>query len=146
MTFVTISDGNWDHHGQIFQLCRQQVPPLDAAVATLVEDLHDRGLADNVLVLVWGEFGRTPRVEGNGRNHWPGSMFALMAGGGLKMGQVIGATGRKGESPSERPLRPEHVIRTVYQVLGIDPLHEFPNESGRPMPILNQADVISELI
>ena len=146
VTFVTISDGNWDHHGQIFQLCRQQVPPLDAAVATLVEDLHDRGLADNVLVLVWGEFGRTPRVEGNGRNHWPGSMFALMAGGGLKMGQVIGATGRKGESPSERPLRPEHVIRTVYQVLGIDPLHEFPNESGRPMPILNQADVISELI
>jgi hypothetical protein len=146
VTFVTLSDGNWDHHGQIFSLCRAQVPPLDAAVATLVEDIHDRGLADRVLVLVWGEFGRTPRITGNGRDHWPGSMFALLAGGGLKMGQVVGSTTRKGESPAERPLRPEHVIRTVYHVLGIDPNHEFRNESGRPLPILNQADVIRELI
>ena len=146
VTFVTVSEGNWDHHAQIFQMCRQQVPPLDAAVATLVEDIYDRGLADRVLVLVWGEFGRTPRITNGGRDHWPGSMSAVLAGGGLKMGQVIGATNRKGEAPSERPLRPEDVIQTVYHVLGIDPRHDFPNDSGRPMPVLNQGRPIAELI
>jgi len=146
VTFVTISDGNWDHHAQIFQLCRQQVPPLDAAVATLVEDLYERGLADRVLVLVWGEFGRTPRISNGGRDHWPGSMSAMLAGGGLKMGQAVGATNRKGEGPIERPLRPEDVIHTVYHVLGIDPRHDFPNDSGRPMPVLNQGRPIAELI
>ena len=73
-------------------------------------------------------------------------MSAMMAGGGLRMGQVIGATNRKAEQPVERPLRPEDVIRTVYQVLGVDPLHEFPNESGRPMPVMNQGRPIAELI
>jgi len=146
VTFVTISDGNWDHHSQIFQSCRQQVPPLDAAVATLVEDVHDRGLADRVLVLVWGEFGRTPRINNGGRDHWPGSMSALLAGGGLKMGQVIGATNRKGEQPTEKALRPEDVLQTVYHVLGINPRHDFPNDSGRPMPVLNQGRPIADLI
>jgi hypothetical protein len=146
VTFVTITDGNWDHHGAIFQNCRNQVPPLDTAVATLVEDLYDRGLSEKVLVLVWGEFGRTPRIEGNGRNHWPGAMSALVAGGGLKMGQVVGATNRKGEAPSERPLRPEDLLQTVYHVLGINPAHEFRNDSGRPMPVLNRGQVISELV
>jgi hypothetical protein len=146
VTFVTISDGNWDHHAQIFQMCRQQLPPLDAAVSTLVEDIYERGLADRVLVLVWGEFGRTPRISNGGRDHWPGSMSALLAGGGLKMGQVVGATNRKGEQPIERPLRPEDVIHTVYHVLGINPRHDFPNDSGRPMPVLNQGRPISELV
>jgi len=147
VSFVTIAEGNWDHHAQVAQMCRGQVPPLDAAIGTLVEDLHDRGLADNVLVVVWGEFGRTPRLNGSGgRDHWPGSMSAMLAGGGLKMGQVIGATNRKGEQPTERPLRPEDVIRTVYHVLGLDPAHEFPNESGRPMPVMNQGRPIAELI
>ncbi len=147
VTFVTIAEGNWDHHAQVAQMCRQQVPPLDAALGSLIEDLHDRGLADNVLVVVWGEFGRTPRLNGSGgRDHWPGSMSAMLAGGGLKMGQVIGATNRKGEQPTERPLRPEDVIRTVYHVLGLDPAHEFPNESGRPMPVMNQGRPIAELI
>ena len=147
VTFVTISEGNWDHHAQVAQNCRQQVPPLDAAVATLVEDLYDRGMADSVLVVVWGEFGRTPRLNGQGgRDHWPGSMSAMLAGGGLKMGQVVGATNRKAEQPTERPLRPEDVIRTIYHVMGIDPLHEFPNESGRPMPLMNQGRAIAELI
>ncbi len=146
VTFVTISDGNWDHHSGIFQSCRQQVPPMDAAVATLVEDLSERGLADRVLVLVWGEFGRTPRINNGGRDHWPGSMAAMLAGGGLRMGQVVGATNRKGEQPTEKPLRPEDVIHTVYHVLGIDPRHEFPNDSGRPMPVLNQGRPIADLI
>ncbi len=146
VTFVTISDGNWDHHAQIFQSCRQQVPPLDAAVATMVEDLYDRGLADRVLVLVWGEFGRTPRINNGGRDHWPGSMSAMLAGGGLKMGKVIGATNRKGEQPTEKALRPEDVLQTVYHVLGINPRHDFLNDSGRPMPVLNQGRPIADLV
>jgi uncharacterized protein (DUF1501 family) len=75
-----------------------------------------------VLLLVWGEFGRTPRINGSvGRDHWPGTMSALLAGGGLKMGQVLGATNRRAEAPTERALRPEDLLRTVYEVLGIDP-------------------------
>jgi hypothetical protein len=146
VTFVTISEGNWDHHGQVFQNCRRQLPPLDTAIATLVSDLYDRGLAERVLLLVWGEFGRTPRVNGaSGRDHWPGSMSALVAGGDLKMGQVIGATNSKAEYPTDRPLGPEDVIRTVYHVLGVDSAHAFLNEAGRPMPVLNIGKPISEL-
>ena len=147
VAFVTIAEGNWDHHGAVAESCREQVPPMDAAVASLVEDLHDRGLADSVLVLVWGEFGRTPRLNGGGgRDHWPGSMSALLAGGGLRMGQAVGATTRKGEQPVGRPIRPEDVVRTVYHVLGVDPFHEFPNASGRPMPVMNVGKPIAELI
>ncbi len=147
VTFVTITDfDNWDHHGQIFTQCRKQLPKLDSAIPTLVDDLHQRGLADRVLLLVWGEFGRTPRISNGGRDHWPGAMSALLAGGGLKMGQVIGATNRKGEAPSERPVRPEDLLQTVYHVLGINPDHSFPNDSGRPMPVLNRGQVIEELL
>jgi uncharacterized protein (DUF1501 family) len=129
------------------QQFRQMVPPLDSGIAALVDDLYDRGLAERVLLLVWGEFGRSPRINGGGgREHWPGAMSALVAGGGLKMGQVIGATTRKGESPSERPLRPEDLLQTVYHVLGINTALDFPNDAGRPMPILNRGTVISELL
>ena len=108
MTFVTVNDGGWDHHREVFTNCRKKLPPLDAAISTLVEDIHDRGLAERVLVLVWGEFGRTPRVNGSsGRDHWPGAFSAVLAGGGLKTGQVVGATGRKGEAPTDRPTRLE---------------------------------------
>jgi uncharacterized protein (DUF1501 family) len=146
VTFVTINDGNWDHHAQVFQLCRNQVPPLDQAIAALVEDFEARGLGERVLLVVWGEFGRTPRIMNGGRDHWPGAMSALVYGGGLRMGQVIGSTGRKGESPTERGLRPEDLLQTVYHVLGIDTRHEFPNDSGRPMPVLNRGSVIEELL
>ena len=147
VTFVTIAEDGWDHHGQVFANCRRQLPPLDAALAALVEDLHDRGLADRVLVLAWGEFGRTPRINGSGgRDHWPGSMSALVAGGGLRMGQVIGATNRRAEHPVDRALRPEDLIRTVYEVLGIDCGREFLNDAGRPMAILNQGRPIAELL
>ena len=147
VTFVTVTDfDNWDHHAGIFPSLREQLPRLDASVPALVSDLHDRGLADRVLVLVWGEFGRTPRLSGGGRDHWPGAMSAVLAGGGLKTGQVIGATGLKGEYPTERPTRPEDVLQTVYHVLGIDPLHEFPDDTGRPRPVLNRGAVISELV
>jgi uncharacterized protein DUF1501 len=147
VTFVTISEGNWDHHAQVFQQCQRQLPPVDQGLAALVEDLYDRGLADRVMVLMWGEFGRAPRISGQaGRDHWPNAMFAVVAGGGLKMGQVIGATNRKGESPTERAMGPEDVIQTAYKVLGINTRHEFLNEAGRPMPILNTGHPIDELI
>jgi uncharacterized protein (DUF1501 family) len=147
VAFVTVVAGGWDHHGQIFAGCRRQLPPLDAALASLVEDLHDRGLNQRVLVLVWGEFGRTPRVNGQGgRDHWPGCMSVLLAGGGLRMGQAIGATGRRGEAPVDRGLRPEDVLRTVYEVLAIDPHHEFRSEAGRPLAVLNQGQPIAELL
>ena len=147
VTFVTVVEGGWDHHGQLFAGCRRQLPPLDAALASLVEDLHERGLHERVLVVVWGEFGRTPRLNGQGgRDHWPGCMSVLLAGGGLRMGQVIGATGRRAEAPLDRALRPEDVLRTVYSVLAIDPYHEFRNDAGRPLAVLNQGQPITELL
>jgi hypothetical protein len=147
VSFVTVNEGGWDHHGQIFPSCRRQLPALDSALAALVDDLHDRGLSDRVLLLVWGEFGRTPRVNGSaGRDHWPGAFCAVLSGGGLKTGQVIGSSGRKGEAPADRPVRPEDVIQTVYAVLGVDPALTFPNEAGRPMPVLNEGRPIAELL
>ena len=147
VTFVTITEGDWDHHARVGDQCGRQVPPLDAAVASLVEDLHDRGLADSVLVVVWGEFGRTPRLNGaGGRDHWPSSLCVLLAGGGLRMGQVIGATDAQGERAIDRPWRPEDVVRTIYHVLGIDPRREFPDEFGRPFPILDRGRIIGPLL
>jgi uncharacterized protein (DUF1501 family) len=147
VTFVTVVEGGWDHHGQLFAGCRRQLPPLDAALASLVEDLHERGLHERVLVVVWGEFGRTPRLNGQGgRDHWPGCMSVLLTGGSLRMGQLIGTTGRRGEAPVDRALRPEDVLRTVYQVLAIDPHHEFRNDAGRPLAVLNQGQPITELL
>jgi hypothetical protein len=147
VTFVTVTNGGWDHHTELFAKCRRQLPPHDAALASLVEDLHERGLDREVLVLAWGEFGRTPRVNGSGgRDHWPGCMSAVVAGGAVTTGQVVGSTDRKGERPSERALRPEDVLRTVYAVLGVDPHQEFPNEAGRPLAILNQGRAIAELL
>jgi hypothetical protein len=147
VTFVTVIEGGWDHHNQLFASCRKQLPPLDAALASLVEDLHDRGLDRRVLVLAWGEFGRTPRVNGTaGRDHWPGCMSAVLAGGGLRVGQVVGASSRGAEQPTERPLGPEDMIRTVYEVLGIDPRREFPDAAGRPLAALDQGRPIDELL
>jgi uncharacterized protein (DUF1501 family) len=147
VTFVTVSDGGWDHHTQIMTHCRRQLPPLDAAIASLVEDIHERGLDQRVLLVIWGEFGRTPRINGaGGRDHWPGCMSAVVAGGGLVTGQVVGASSGKGEAPTDRPLRPEDLLRTVYRVLGIDPAAEFPNDAGRPLAVLNHGQPIAELL
>lgn len=144
--FVTVVEGGWDHHTEVFANCRRMLPALDDAIAGLVGDLHDRGLDRKALVLVWGEFGRTPRVNGSGgRDHWPSSMSAVLAGA-FTTGQVIGASDRRGERPADRALRPEDLLRTVYEVLGIDPLHEFPNEAGRPLAVLNQGRPIIELL
>jgi hypothetical protein len=147
VTFVTVFEGGWDHHTQVFASCRKQLPPLDAAIAALVNDLHDRGLAERVLLLVWGEFGRTPRVNtSGGRDHWPAAFSALLSGGGLRMGQAIGTTGPRGESPIDRGLGPEDILHTVYKILGIDPRHEFQSEAGRPLAILSRGQAIPELL
>ncbi len=148
VTFVTVVEGGWDHHGQ---LLAGSPPPAPLAtrmpLASLIEDLHERGLHQRVLVVVWGEFGRTPRLNGQGgRDHWPGCMSVVLAGGGLRMGQVVGATDRRAEAPVDRALRPEDVLRTVYQVLAIDPYHEFRNDAGRPLAVLNQGQPITELL
>jgi hypothetical protein len=111
---VTLSIGGWDTHGQNFQTLRRQLPQVDRGIANLVEDLHQRGLSDDVVVVMWGEFGRTPRINNNaGRDHWGPAMSALVAGGGLKMGQAIGATNARGERPQDRPYKVPQVLATL---------------------------------
>jgi hypothetical protein len=149
VTFVTLNTGfNWDTHGDNFPTLKNiNLPMLDRALGTLVQDLFERGLHERVLVVVYGEFGRTPRVNATaGRDHWPGAMSVVFSGGGLKMGQVIGATDPKGEAPKLRPLRPQDVLATVYHVLGIDQHRVFQDAGQRPVPILNEGQAITELI
>ncbi len=148
VTFVTVNAGGWDTHANNFEsLKKNKLPEFDQAWAALTQDLHDRGMYDNTLVLVWGEFGRTPRVNtGAGRDHWPGAMSVVLAGGGLKMGQVIGETDPKAEYPKERPISPEDVLSTMYKVLGIDQEIAYENEAQRPVQILNSGTPIRELL
>jgi len=122
---VTVAYSKWDWHGAdlgtIFNRQRVELPPFDQAITALVEDLHERGLADDVTVLAWGEFGRTPVINsGGGRDHWPRVSCALMAGGGMKMGQVIGATDRLAGEAVSRPVTFPEVFATLYHNLGID--------------------------
>jgi hypothetical protein len=157
-TFVTVHFGGWDNHWDLQAAMENYLPRVDMAVATLFEDLHDRGLLDKVLVVLCGEFSRTPRMNdgGNGgaprsmgtpgRDHWGNSMFCLLAGGGLKGGQIVGSTTAKGESPKDRPLTPSDIHATIYHVLGVDPHVSFLNHAGRPVPALDHGEVIHELV
>ncbi len=141
--------GGWDTHGSNFALLRAKLPRYDLAIAALLSDLHQRGLYDDVAVVVWGEFGRTPRigdVTPDGRGHWPSANFALLAGGGMKMGQIVGETDARGERPRFRPYTPQHVLSTLYTVLGI-PLETTLNDhSGRPQFLLDAPSPIEELL
>jgi hypothetical protein len=144
---VTLAYGGWDTHGQNFQILKQQLPQVDRGVANLVQDLSDRGLDKDVLVVMWGEFGRTPRINGTaGRDHWGPVMSALVAGGGMKMGQAIGTTNSRGEVPKDRPVTVPQVLSTFYRAMGIDPAMTFPNGSGRPMYILEDRETVHELL
>jgi len=144
---VTLAVGSWDTHGDNFKTLRNQLPDVDAAVSALVEDLHQRGLDQDVSVVMWGEFGRTPRINGGaGRDHWAPVMSALLAGGGLKMGQVIGTSSSRGEYPKDRPVTPSNVLATIYHAMGIDPAMTYPNGNGRPMSLLDEREKIDELI
>jgi len=148
VTFVTVDAGGWDTHANNFEaLKKSKLPQFDQAWSALVEDLHARGTIDKTLVMVWGEFGRTPRVNKDaGRDHWPGAQSVVLAGGGLRMGQVIGVTDSKAEYPKDRALTPEDVLSTMYHVLGIDQNQEFLNEAQRPLKILNSGEPIAELV
>ena len=149
VTFVTVqAGGGWDTHGNNFtELKRKLLPQFDAAIAALVEDLHDRGLSDDVLVMSMGEFGRTPKINKDaGRDHWPGAMSVLYAGGGLKMGQAIGTTDSTASYPASKPYTPGCVLSTMYSVVGIDHKHVFHDDAKRPLPVLSEGDPIKELV
>ena len=126
---------NWDMLGAM----NARLPKYDHVVSTLIQDIYDRGLDQNVLIVVTGEFGRTPRLEFKdgkiGRDHHPGAMSILVSGGGKPMGQVIGATDHHAARPSQRPLDPHDILATIYQHLGIDHKAEFPDPRGRPIPL-----------
>lgn len=150
---------SWDDHASAFHLDfaqRERLPQMDQALSALLDDLFVRGLDQNVLVIACGEFGRTPRVTyaptnfsgqpGVGRDHWPQAFSALIAGGGLRMGQVVGATNARAEFPIADPLTPQDLLATVYRHLGIDPQRTIPDFSGRPTPILPDGRPIAALI
>jgi len=145
--FVTLSYGGWDTHGQNFTSLKKQLPKVDQGIANLIQDLHDRGMQDDVVTVMWGEFGRTPKINGNaGRDHWSPAMSAMVAGGGLKMGQAVGSTTAKGERPKDSPYTVPQLISTLYGAIGIDPSQTFMNGSGRPMYILDDRATVKELL
>jgi hypothetical protein len=153
--FVTVTDNGWDTHGQIYRELKEgfvggyagRIPLLDQALSALLDDLTVRGLLDETLVLVMGEFGRTPKLNtAAGRDHWPRVFSVLLAGGGVRGGQVIGASDSRGESPAERPVTPTDLARTVYTLLGIEPNQEFHTSDGRPVKVSPGGQVITECI
>ena len=153
VSVVTLRLSPWDYHGKgsgtgnIFVGLRSQLPLLDRSIAALVSDLHDRGMEKDVAVLVWGEFGRTPRVnKDEGRDHWPDCGFALFAGGGLRTGLVVGETDSKAERPKNRAVGAQNVLGTLYHVLGIDPEQTLPDFTGRPRFLLDDGKPIEELV
>jgi hypothetical protein len=148
VTYVTVNMGGWDTHGNNFESLKKRLLPVyDKALAALVEDLHQRGLDKKVLVISYGEFGRTPRINKDaGRDHWPNAMSVVFAGGGLKMGQIVGSTDARAENPRTRPCSVGDVLSTMYHVLGIDHKHEFYDAAKRPLPILNEGKPIAELV
>src|SRR5262245_26458812 len=150
--FVSMQVGLWDHHcadglPTLFESYRSLLPLYDACLSALITDLHERGLHEQVCVVVWGEFGRTTRINKyGGRHHWPGAGSVLFSGGGLKMGQYVGATSSFGEYPITRAYNPQNILATLYHVLGIDPSATIPDLNGRPQYVLDDRDPIAELI
>lgn len=140
-------DYNWDWHKNLFAEARGALPLLDVGLSALIEDLDERGLLDEVAVVVWGEFGRTPRINGDaGRDHWPSVASALVAGGGLRSGQVIGSTTRWGERPQTRPVHFREVFATLYQRLGIDvAATQLVDLAGRPQYLVGEHRPMAEL-
>lgn len=157
-TFVTVHFGGWDHHWDLQKGMENYLPIVDRAVSALFEDLSQRGILEKVLVVLCGEFSRTPRMNngGNGgpplsmgtpgRDHWGNAMFCLLGGGGVKGGRIVGSTNRLGEVPQDRPLEPCDLHATIYHVLGVDPHASFLNHAGRPVPAIDRGEVIHELL
>jgi hypothetical protein len=157
-TFVTCHFGGWDHHWNLESGMKSYLPRVDQAVSALFTDLTERGLYDQVLVVLCGEFSRTPRMNngGNGgpplskgtpgRDHWGNAMFCLLGGGGVRGGQIIGSTNRLGERPASHPLRPGDIHHTIYHVLGVDPTTHFLNHAGRPIAAIDHGALIDALV
>lgn len=145
--FITLNEGGWDHHTKLFEACSKRLPTFDQTVATLIEDLERRGLLASTLVLVLGEFGRTPKINKDaGRDHWSNAMSVLMAGGGTPGGIILGATDRGGYNAVERVLSPENFVSTVYRKLGIDPDKMVYTPQGRPAHLVSDPAPIAELM
>lgn len=149
--FITIYDGGWDHHANLFGALRTRLPDWDNSVATLIRDLDDRGLLDSTLVVALGEFGRTPKISTlagqtePGRDHWANAMSVLMAGGKIPGGTVVGSTDRTGHSAVERVLSPENFVSTIYTKLGIDPNKIVYTPQGRPTHLVSDPTPIREI-
>jgi hypothetical protein len=150
--FVTLQYSNsnqgWDMHNQMLPQLKQACPPLDRAIAVFLEDLAHRGLSERILLVITGEFGRTPRINGDaGRDHWGPLCTLALAGGGLKMGQVIGESSAKAEVPKTSPIYPRDLMATIFHVLGIDAQQQYLDPSGRPQFLLPEgAQPIAELV
>lgn len=157
-TFVTVHFGGWDHHWDLKVGMEGHLPMVDSAVSALFTDLSERGLWEKTLVVLCGEFSRTPRMNdgGNGgpagskgtpgRDHWGNSMFCLLGGGGVKGGQIVGSTDRLGTQPHTRPVVTANIHATIYHVLGIDPKLQLIDPSGRPVSVLDDPTPIGELL
>lgn len=153
--FVTVTDRGWDTHEQLYTRLKEgytggsvgKVPKLDTAYSALVADLADRGLLDTTLVILMGEFGRTPKLNPRGgRDHWPRAFSVALAGGGIRGGQVVGRSDSHGEQPADRPVTPADLVRTIYSQIGIDGDRELQTSDGRPVQINRDGQLIHELI
>jgi len=145
--FITLYEGGWDHHVDVFGRCRKRLPDFDQTLAALIDDLEARGRLDSTLVVVLGEFGRTPKINKDaGRDHWSNAMSVMMAGGGTPGGQVVGATDPQGYSAVDRVLSPENFASTVYAKLGIDPGQILYTPQGRPVHLVSDPTPITELM
>jgi uncharacterized protein (DUF1501 family) len=143
------NNGSWDHHGEIQKCLAQIVPEYDQGLSAILTDLWDRGLYEDVAVVVWGEMGRAPKLDdkGGGRGHWSDSGFALVAGGGFRMGQVIGATDDRAGEPEGRAYYPRDVLATLYRFLGYPPDETtIPDLQGRPVHLAEGGTPIAELL
>jgi uncharacterized protein (DUF1501 family) len=145
---ITIDHHNWDTHYNNFHVLKNDLlPQFDAAIPTLLRDLDDRGRLDNTLIVVMGEFGRTPRINKNaGRDHWGPSNTIFLSGGGIKHGVVVGKTNARGERPEDDSHGPEDLAATMYRLLGIDGEEVFYTPEGRPVKIVNDGKVVHELV
>jgi len=145
--FVTLHYGGWDMHGQIAANMKSLAPQLDNAVAAFVDDTSTRGLDKDILLVITGEFGRTPRINGGaGRDHWAPLSTLALAGGGLKMGQVVGESNEKAEVPKSKPITPQDLMATVFHVLGMPQDLHFKDGTGRPVPMVDGGKEIAELV
>jgi hypothetical protein len=144
--FVTVNYGGWDHHGKIFEGLDKKLPEFDQAVSALVEDMSARGTFENTMLVVMGEFGRTPKINKDaGRDHWGQAASLLFAGAGVKPGLVLGKTDKQGAFTTQRPVSPADVAYTMLDALGIDPRKHLHTPDGRPLEILDQGDAVKEL-